>query len=382
MDEGAKFVVENFKKILELVKKDEYKDRQDKALYEYSLIKSLKKTGDAYDHFLNFADNDHKNAKDFEFLEEYGVLSNEKISEYLEKNYPEELNNRVKIEDFVIDQPYTNSDLYLMFNDVMRGIRVNNKKNIIAVIMSHDKAYDDRWEDDILYYTGEGKKGKQKPTAQGNKALIISKETNSKIYLFDKVTTDKYLYRGEVYTVGSVKTEKQYDEDYNLRDVLQFQLKFVDETRKITYSPEDEKIIEDEKNKYINSLTDENIHKIAKTIKAGEIKYYYVKQAERNKTISKDTKNRANGICDLCGKEAPFKTKEGPYLESHHVITIAEGGPDVIYNTVALCPNCHRRMHSLKDPKDFEKLTKVIYKYLFDDLDQENLKNWVELFKQ
>ena len=65
----------------------------------------------------------------------------------------------------------------------------------------------------------------------------------------------------------------------------------------------------------------------------------------------------------LCEQNAPFETKDGPYLECHHVITIAEGGPDVIYNTVALCPNCHRKINRLKDSKDLKKLTDVIYKY-------------------
>ena len=78
---------------------------------------------------------------------------------------------------------------------------------------------------------------------------------------------------------------------------------------------------------------------------------------ERSQVIAEYTKNRANGICDLCGKEAPFKDKNGkPYLESHHVITLANDGPDAIYNTVAICPNCHRRIHVLKSKEDTEKL--------------------------
>jgi 5-methylcytosine-specific restriction protein A len=43
-------------------------------------------------------------------------------------------------------------------------------------------------------------------------------------------------------------------------------------------------------------------------------------------------------------------------LECHHVVWLAEGGDDHIENTVALCPNCHRRMHVLNAPADREKL--------------------------
>lgn len=58
----------------------------------------------------------------------------------------------------------------------------------------------------------------------------------------------------------------------------------------------------------------------------------------------------ANGQCELCLLSAPFLTDGNrPYLEAHHVITLASGGPDTINNTVALCPNCHRAMHFSND---------------------------------
>ena len=77
-----------------------------------------------------------------------------------------------------------------------------------------------------------------------------------------------------------------------------------------------------------------------------------------------------------------IKDKNGrPYLESHHVITLAENGPDAIYNTVAICPNCHRRIHMLHQKEDVERLSKVIMNYLLSDEDKENIKKWEELFK-
>jgi 5-methylcytosine-specific restriction protein A len=54
----------------------------------------------------------------------------------------------------------------------------------------------------------------------------------------------------------------------------------------------------------------------------------------------------ANGKCELCLLSAPFLTDENrPYLEVHHVVTLASGGADTVDNAVALCPNCHRAMH-------------------------------------
>lgn len=77
----------------------------------------------------------------------------------------------------------------------------------------------------------------------------------------------------------------------------------------------------------------------------------------RNIYISEYTKALANGICQLCGKEAPFKDKQGlPYLESHHIKWLSNGGEDSIENTVALCPNCHRKMHIINSPEDVKFL--------------------------
>lgn len=78
---------------------------------------------------------------------------------------------------------------------------------------------------------------------------------------------------------------------------------------------------------------------------------------KRDPAIAATAKQRANGVCQLCGKPAPFTTKKNqPYLESHHIVPLSEGGEDTIKNTAALCPNCHRRIHILKDPDDTKDL--------------------------
>jgi hypothetical protein len=68
----------------------------------------------------------------------------------------------------------------------------------------------------------------------------------------------------------------------------------------------------------------------------------------RSPFVSAYAKQRANGICQLCDNPAPFVSRKGePYLETHHIIWLSNGGDDTIENTVALCPNCHRKMHKL-----------------------------------
>ncbi len=85
---------------------------------------------------------------------------------------------------------------------------------------------------------------------------------------------------------------------------------------------------------------------------------------ERSQKVVDETKRRANGFCQLCNNPAPFIDNEGkPYLEAHHVKWLSRGGEDSTNNTVALCPNCHKRMHILDDNNDVNKLLNLLKKY-------------------
>ncbi len=68
---------------------------------------------------------------------------------------------------------------------------------------------------------------------------------------------------------------------------------------------------------------------------------------ERNPKVVKGALTRAKGKCESCKKDAPFKREKDntPYLEVHHIKQLAQGGEDIIKNTIALCPNCHRQAH-------------------------------------
>ena len=54
---------------------------------------------------------------------------------------------------------------------------------------------------------------------------------------------------------------------------------------------------------------------------------------------------RAQGKCEFCG-EAGFICMDGTsYLESHHIIALANDGADRMTNVIALCPGDHREAH-------------------------------------
>lgn len=88
---------------------------------------------------------------------------------------------------------------------------------------------------------------------------------------------------------------------------------------------------------------------------------HLVKTFYRDPDVNRYAKSLAAGKCELCGKPAPFTDLEGnPYLETHHVKWLSRGGTDTIDNVVALCPNCHSRMHVLDDNEDVLKLTDIL----------------------
>lgn len=386
MNNGVQFVISNTEKVLKLIDENEnYKKLKPKIIREYYYLKSIKYTGNMYEYFLKFKGNKHKYANDFKFLKEFGFIPNEEMADYLKENYPNELNNFCRIEDFEIGNIYSNNEIASTFKcSNMGGMRRSLATNSLVLIAKHtNPLYDDQWtEEGILNYTGMGTVGNQSITFGQNKTLAASKQSGIKVYLFESYKDNEYYYCGEVQLCDNIYTDYEIDNDGNTREVIKFPLKRVDDAAYTIINQDDVKNSEKVKEKIVRKLSQEEIKDKIKNIKSRvvtkEVKTIY---RERNQFIAEYTKNRAKGICDLCGKEAPFNDKNGrPYLESHHVITLAEGGPDVVYNTVAICPNCHRKIHILKDKNDILKLQKIILRYLLDDEDSENIKRYNELF--
>ena len=139
----------------------------------------------------------------------------------------------------------------------------------------------------------------------------------------------------------------------------------------------------EEKKREIKKISDEKLEKAAKSAGSTNPKQRSTNTTtyDRDEVIVERTKRRANGICDLCGCNAPFENKKHePYLECHHVIRLADGGPDKMYNTVALCPNCHRKIHVLNDKMDNKKLVRKIGEYVNAEGDQQVIDDYKALF--
>ncbi len=76
----------------------------------------------------------------------------------------------------------------------------------------------------------------------------------------------------------------------------------------------------------------------------------------RNPQVKAWVLDRAAATCEACDEPAPFIGADGfPFLEVHHLRKLADGGSDTVTNAVAVCPNCHRRLHFSEDAQAYRE---------------------------
>jgi hypothetical protein len=74
----------------------------------------------------------------------------------------------------------------------------------------------------------------------------------------------------------------------------------------------------------------------------------------RDPRVRDEVLRRANGSCEFCGAPGFIKPDSSRYLESHHIIALANDGADRVTNVIALCPNDHREAHFGKRAEQIE----------------------------
>lgn len=248
----------------------------------------------------------------------------------------------------------TNDEIQKIFGcGNMGGMRRSLRNNCLVLVSDRFKEiYQDRWDHDILYYTGMGINGDQSLDFSQNKTLYESNESGINIYLFEALKEKEYCYRGKVKLFQEPFQEDQLGGDNIKRKVYIFPLKVLENN----FILKEKDFIENnfEKEKIASKKSNEELNDIVNAIDKKTSKRCVIStQYERNPHVAIYTKRRADGFCELCENEAPFKDKNGePFLEVHHIIWLSDGGSDNKANTVALCPNCHRKIHALNNDED------------------------------
>ena len=259
-----------------------------------------------------------------------------------------------------IGSHYSNDEICKNFScSLFSGMNKSNTTNTLVLIANHVKSiYEDTWDNDVMYYTGMGRKGDQKLKGNQNITLYESDTNSIDVHFFEVLTEKVYTYQGQVVLTDKPFQELQDDEDGNSRSVWVFPLKRKDGTAPVVPKKELDKTFERKVKKASTLTLDELKAKASKSTPKPGSRVATTTSYQRDPNVVNYTLKRANGICELCEQPAPFKKKNGdPYLEVHHVVQLANDGDDTIENAVALCPNCHRKMHSLGLKSDIEKLT-------------------------
>lgn len=264
-----------------------------------------------------------------------------------------------------VGQTLNNNELMETFKcSPQGGMRRSLRTNSLVLISDHvDPMYHDRWINDVFHYTGMGLIGDQSIEATQNRTLAESDRNGVSVFLFEKHRNKEYTFSGPVELAGEPYQEDQPDSEGNLRKVWVFPLKSISDTPAVIPA----RILHERQEKEARKakrLNDQELRSRALNARnlAGT-RNTLAKSYERNAYVSEYAKRRANGYCQLCECPAPFTDSHGnPYLETHHIVWLSNGGNDSIENTVALCPNCHRKMHVLNRQADVQKLVEIANK--------------------
>lgn len=220
--------------------------------------------------------------------------------------------------------------------------------------------YKDEYRDDgIFWYTGEGQIGDMR-MASGNKAILEHAHNRKSVHVFEYTRKAYVRYIGLAECLG-YHEEIRPDSEGNYRTAIVFHLTI--DSIEEPVSSSQPKLLNDLKDP--KQLKKKNINELREAALASNLKMTSSKQIReavyyRSLALKLYVSTRSKGVCEGCGLKAPFNTKNGPFLECHHVHRLADGGPDHPKNVVALCPNCHRRAHFAEDAKAYNNKLKEI----------------------
>jgi hypothetical protein len=223
----------------------------------------------------------------------------------------------MKIEGLKINSVIDNHQLCEIFKCAPQGgMRRSHRTNTLVLISDRTNIYQDREINGIYYYTGMGQVGDQELKSQ-NKTLAESTTNGVAVHFFEVLKKREYTYRGEVELVGQPYTDRQPDNNGNMRNVWIFPL------RKIAG------------NSWINEI--DNLEKelaqqktISNTEKEQVIKSRIGQSSFKEKLLQRKCKC---AICGVIDKKFLIASHIKPWSKSDHAERLD------INNGLLLCPN-------------------------------------------
>ena len=244
---------------------------------------------------------------------------------------------------FVRGQAYNRrQDIHARFGGQQQGGIITPAKHNVIFIMTGKRGaeygYNDVHHDDgRIDYFGEGQRGDME-MARGNLAIADHVANGKDLLWFEKAYPERTItFRGE-YVCAGWRWGRSTDYDGNDRAAIIFELHPLENVADAT---------EVQPTAPVTDL--ERLRELAfaaaapsKAVGVGKRTIY-----QRSADVRAYVLARANGTCHGCEQPAPFQRTDGsPYLEPHHIRRASDGGPDHPRFVIALCPNCHRRVHA------------------------------------
>lgn len=252
--------------------------------------------------------------------------------------------------DFEVGQRYNRWELHDVYGGQRyRGIATPAEYPAVF-LFTGDSGEEYGYEDKFLpngrfLYTGEGTEGDM-TWDQGNSAIRDHKQNGEELHVFED-TDEPWVvtYVGQFEYVRH-RVDTLLDQNDEPREGFRFELEPVGGEEIETENP-DQMDLDELYNRAKRSSPTES--KTTTTSSSGQT-------YPRSEVVKRYALREADGVCQGCGKDAPFTGKDGePFLEVHHLYRRSDGGADDPDNVVALCPNCHRRVHYGEDGEEFNQ---------------------------
>lgn len=244
------------------------------------------------------------------------------------------------------------TDIHARFGGQQQGgIITPAHYNLVVIItgeggMQH--GYADRYRDDgVFEYFGEGQVGDM-VLQRGNRAIAEHSADGKSLLLFRQAKAG-IRFEGEM-VYDTYHFEQAPDRTGAMRNAIVFELRPLDAvTEEVESSPATGEIL---------NIDDLRVRALAAASVGAQV------QSSSRRTVyqrSQDVRAyvfaRAKGTCEGCSQPAPFTRTDGtPYLEPHHLRRLSDGGPDHPAHVIALCPNCHRRVHVGADGHGYNRV--------------------------
>nr|WP_242510839.1 HNH endonuclease signature motif containing protein [Halorhodospira halophila] len=184
---------------------------------------------------------------------------------------------------------------------------------------------------------------------RGNKAVRDHAQKGKELLLFETLEKEKSVRFQGTFSCASWELRQGKDRDGNDRQIIVFHLV----PQELTTSAD----VGDEAADYddLESLR-RAAYEASQQTAASSSKKTREEYRRRSAAVKSYVLARAEGICEGCNSSAPFQRANGsPYLEPHHILRLADEGPDDPRYVAALCPNCHRRCHHGDDGAQFNE---------------------------